>query len=157
MHPNIIYYIQNRPDGVGLNASSSPQPGYIPVFWMDQEDNPEMDIPKDIIKISREDYIDFCQNIGEFIHDGKTIRRATDKEKAAAKAERKRMEEERRNEPETIRMERLSEFKLFDKYNYLQKDLTDDQISEFEDWREAWKDAPETKIRPERPEWFREN
>jgi hypothetical protein len=156
MNPNIIYYIQNRPGGVGLNASSSPMENYIPVFWMDQEDNPEMEIPEDVIKISQEDYIDFCRNPGEFLYDGETVRRATDEEKADAEVELNRIAEEKRNEPDAIRRERLDEFKLFDKYNYLQKDLTADQIREFEEWRESWKDAPETKIRPDRPAWFRE-
>ena len=116
----------------------------------------ESDLPKNLIKISKEDYIEFCRDPGEFVYDGKTVLRATDEEKVSAEAEREQKAEEKRNEPECIRAERLSEFKMFDKYHYLIDELTEQQLNEFLNWREAWKNAPETKVRPKRPDWFRE-
>ncbi len=55
-----------------------------------------------------------------------------------------------------LRGKRTTEFSLFDKYQLplLWADLTEAQQTEYTEWRTSWLNAPETKIQPERPEWF---
>lgn len=55
-----------------------------------------------------------------------------------------------------LRSEREQEFAKYDKYQlpYVQATLTEEQIQEYNEWRQAWLDVTETKVKPERPEWF---
>jgi hypothetical protein len=55
-----------------------------------------------------------------------------------------------------LRSEREQEFLKYDKYQlpYLQATLTEEQIQEYNEWRQAWLDVTETKIVPDKPEWF---
>ncbi len=55
-----------------------------------------------------------------------------------------------------LRGKRASEFSQFDKYQLplLWANLTESQQTEYTEWRNAWLNAPETKIQPERPVWF---
>lgn len=66
--------------------------------------------------------------------------------------------EERVEERElnNLRAQRAQEFEKYDKYQlpYLQSGMTDQQIQEYNEWRQAWLDAPETKSIPETPAWF---
>ena len=57
---------------------------------------------------------------------------------------------------EELRTQRQEEFAKYDKYQlpYLQATLTEEQIQEYNEWRQAWLDVTETKVKPERPEWF---
>jgi len=36
----------------------------------------------------------------------------------------------------------------------VQATLTEEQIQEYNEWRQAWLDVTETKVKPEKPEWF---
>jgi hypothetical protein len=55
-----------------------------------------------------------------------------------------------------LRSERQSLFDKYDKYQlpYVQSTLTEEQVQEYTAWRQAWLDVTETRIKPERPEWF---
>jgi hypothetical protein len=55
-----------------------------------------------------------------------------------------------------LRSEREQEFAKYDKYQlpYVQATLTEEQIQEYDEWRRTWLDITETKVKPERPEWF---
>lgn len=65
---------------------------------------------------------------------------------------------QRKRQIAEIRMMRRKEFAKFDKYQlpYIQAEMTLDQIREYTEWRQAWLDAPETLVIPERPDWFTE-
>ena len=39
MDPKRVYYVQNRTEGIGLNAGSSPVEGYIPLFWITKKEH----------------------------------------------------------------------------------------------------------------------
>lgn len=55
-----------------------------------------------------------------------------------------------------LRAQRAQEFEKYDKYQllYLQSGMTDQQIQEYNEWRQAWLDVTETKIIPDKPDWF---
>lgn len=55
-----------------------------------------------------------------------------------------------------LRSEREQEFAKYDKYQlpYLQATLTNEQIQEYNQWRQAWLDVTITKTIPDKPEWF---
>jgi len=65
----------------------------------------------------------------------------------------KRVEE---RELADLRSEREQEFAKYDKYQlpYVQATLTNEQTQEYNEWRQAWLDVTETKIVPDKPEWF---
>ncbi len=62
------------------------------------------------------------------------------------------------HEDSLLRKNRKSEFILFDKYQLplLWAELTEGQKTEYTQWRSSWLNVPETRIPPERPEWFDE-
>lgn len=61
-------------------------------------------------------------------------------------------------EQNVIRDQRTSEFNLFDRYQLPLpwSELSKEQKIEYQAWRNAWKDAPQTREIPNRPEWFQE-
>lgn len=55
-----------------------------------------------------------------------------------------------------LRSEREQEFAKYDKYQlpYVQATLTEEQVQEYNEWRQAWLDVTETKSVPVKPRWF---
>lgn len=247
MDSSRLYYFNNRPDGLGLNAGSSPFEGAVPVYFLSKKDHEKLlteaakkiedqwkaikiDIEKDILLceedikkikemidgstfeepeekeeleslkadittlenaleqkkkeisiaeeninacnseptqsfipadtlvISKEVYDDLCSVPGDYKLKNNQISKITDSEKETAEQNRLQKIEDERNKPDNIRRERKNEFQIFDKYQlpFLQETLTEAQKLEYEEWRETWLNAPETKKRPGRPVWFKE-
>lgn len=117
------------------------------------------EIPENSVLVSKDVYEDLLKSPDKYVIDSGLIREVTVKEKSDKDKEKLDKEEELNNSPEKIRSERAKEFSLFDKYHFerVQRDenLSESQLSEFDSWREAWRKAPETKVRPQRPSWFR--
>jgi len=55
-----------------------------------------------------------------------------------------------------LRAQRQEEFAKYDKYQlpYVQATLTEEQIQEYNEWRQAWLDVTVTKVIPKKPLWF---
>lgn len=65
------------------------------------------------------------------------------------------VENEKMPEDELIRIRREEEcFPIINRGSLWYERLTDAQKEELEEWYQAWLDAPETKVVPEKPQWL---
>ena len=55
-----------------------------------------------------------------------------------------------------LRSERAQELSKYDKFQlpYLQSNMSEKQLQEYDTWRQAWLDVTETRIKPKKPDWF---